>query len=459
MNKLIGFNINLFKLFTVFFLVVSISFLNIGGCGSSGNNSKIIGPEGGNVRTSDGVFNLFIPPGALTEDTEISIVRVDSGLDGVIAYNAEPDGLIFLVPARFSGDVTDISNNDGSNVNILIGFNVTDTTNEELDDQIYFVDLIDGSATYSAEVDHFSTFFFLNGTVRMTHTEVPERDTANTELVDFDVRIFPLQVDIEREGTDPGVLNVNMEMPTYVDLSSPMVLYRGIPTPFDMPFNPSANDFGEGAFTTTQPYDCGNPGLGVFNINIFLSGTTQVTFPDSENVSFGPIVDIFSQAFSFTPTPFNIRVPGIQEVLCVDEEGEVPPPPPPGDDDDDMGDDDDDDSMQEVSISADTTKVNIDHTIGVTECPTFGAPIKVTATGTPPEVRIVVVENLDFLDVTPGNILTDMGMATLTPIFPCSGFEEGMNTGSITIEARDPDTNELLDSITVDVMVTVTPSS
>ncbi|NIP31767.1 MAG: hypothetical protein GTO02_19855, partial [Candidatus Dadabacteria bacterium] len=82
-------------------------------------SKNIIGPDGGTIVTSDGLFTLEIPEGALTEDVEITLTR-DEGIEGdVLVYDAEPSGLEFLLPAIFSGDVTDISNNGENDKNIM----------------------------------------------------------------------------------------------------------------------------------------------------------------------------------------------------------------------------------------------------------------------------------------------------------------------------------------------------
>jgi len=429
-------NQKLLKFLYIFILLVLVSFLNISGCG---NGITTIGPEGGTVTTSDGRFTLEIPPGALEEELEIKLDLIasdqnsktnlqeegeedDSG--SFLIYEAQPDGLEFLIPAIFSGDVTDISNNDGNNINVMLGFNVTDETTEELGEQTYNVDTSNGNATYTAEVTHFSSLLLLNGTIKIEHSTVPSMKPANSILVDFNVKVTELPNGFSE------ILSV-----VYSDFSSPMVLYNGKQTPFNL----SETIDGTG-HETTQPYDCGNPGSGIFSIDLVLTGS-QDAYP----------IEVFLLLPAPAAVDFTIRVPFIQNVECVGGDDDVMPPP---------GADDDDDTPPppppaDVSISANTSKINIVHTIGSSPCPQFGAQIKITVTGAQGEVRIVVKESLSFLNVTPGNILTSMGMAVLTPSFPCSGFQEGMNNGTITVEAQDPDTGEVLDSITIDVMVTV----
>jgi hypothetical protein len=64
-------------------------------------NSKSIGPEGGTVSSVDGKMKLIVPQGALTQPTTISIQPVSNlSATGIgNAYDCEPSGLQFLVPA------------------------------------------------------------------------------------------------------------------------------------------------------------------------------------------------------------------------------------------------------------------------------------------------------------------------------------------------------------------------
>jgi hypothetical protein len=73
-------------------------------------DSTLIDPdEGGTATSSDGVFSIIVPPGALDEETEIGIrvLREDEWSDDVAAlnpasavYQVGPDGLEFSIPAE-----------------------------------------------------------------------------------------------------------------------------------------------------------------------------------------------------------------------------------------------------------------------------------------------------------------------------------------------------------------------
>lgn len=70
---------------------------------------RIVASEGGQVASPDGVFTLFVPPGAIAEDTDFS-VRVlprsewPAAFDDITVvgevYDVQPDGLVFSSPAR-----------------------------------------------------------------------------------------------------------------------------------------------------------------------------------------------------------------------------------------------------------------------------------------------------------------------------------------------------------------------
>ena len=63
------------------------------------NSADQIGPEGGIVRSDDGLFTLEIPPDALSEDVEISIHALDCELDGEAGcYEVQPVGITFSEP-------------------------------------------------------------------------------------------------------------------------------------------------------------------------------------------------------------------------------------------------------------------------------------------------------------------------------------------------------------------------
>lgn len=64
--------------------------------------SRTIGPEGGQIRLADAGLRFVVPPGALAEDTRIS-VRALAG--AALAFEFEPHGLEFSTPASIHVDI------------------------------------------------------------------------------------------------------------------------------------------------------------------------------------------------------------------------------------------------------------------------------------------------------------------------------------------------------------------
>jgi hypothetical protein len=64
-------------------------------------SSATIGPEGGSIRSSDGIFTLKVPAGALTTPTPISIAITTNDAPGALGpgYEVLPGGLEFAKPA------------------------------------------------------------------------------------------------------------------------------------------------------------------------------------------------------------------------------------------------------------------------------------------------------------------------------------------------------------------------
>ncbi len=76
-------------------------------CGMS--DTDLIGPEGGTLRSDDGLFTLEIPPDALTEDIEISIHEVNCELEGEAdCYEVRPVGVAFSEPALAIYEATEL---------------------------------------------------------------------------------------------------------------------------------------------------------------------------------------------------------------------------------------------------------------------------------------------------------------------------------------------------------------
>lgn len=78
------------------------------GCDNSADDSTAIGPRGGIVTSEDGRVTLEVPAGALADEVEISIERIEDAPEGSVgpAYAIEPYGLTFSQPAELTYDAS-----------------------------------------------------------------------------------------------------------------------------------------------------------------------------------------------------------------------------------------------------------------------------------------------------------------------------------------------------------------
>ena len=130
---------------------------------------KINAAAGGSVVSNDGLLTLAVPPGALAEDTQISIHAVAShdlpddvaaGAEGEVAYRLEPDGLTFTkaVEATLHLDLKELSSPDeGGAFEVPLLFLESEGADPELLTNLDFaLSLEEGAASISGELEHFS---------------------------------------------------------------------------------------------------------------------------------------------------------------------------------------------------------------------------------------------------------------------------------------------------------------
>ncbi len=153
---------------------IAFGVLILAACGSDDPGSggtpsavHIVASEGGIVRSSDGIFRLEIPPGALAEDTDISITIVPRGkwpeevVDApplAALYDIEPDGLVFSTPARgihtFETAPADLVGEDGSRLLAAHAMRSSDGTLELAPTGT--ISRSDGRVAVTAQVSHTS---------------------------------------------------------------------------------------------------------------------------------------------------------------------------------------------------------------------------------------------------------------------------------------------------------------
>ena len=189
--------------FVVLFLLVS--FISCDGNGNNNVSTRTIGPEGGTVTSSDGKLTLEIPPGALSEDTEISIRRVDQSeiseefgdTDIDSAYELTPDGLIFDLPVRASVKLDEDPNQTDGTLSADVSFLFSESGDviEFLENTELEVDSPGSMTTVSADLTHFTdlvtvTSDGVTATLDMTKAEdIPKTFTGTvtvTSATDLD---------------------------------------------------------------------------------------------------------------------------------------------------------------------------------------------------------------------------------------------------------------------------------
>jgi len=156
-------------IFLVFF--ISISVFSVLSCSNNDEEifrivNALIGPEGGSITSSDGKLTLDIPPGALDEDTEITIRKLNKSeippesneIDVDSAYELLPDGLEFLVPVTVSVllDILPLQEDGTMTTPLLNLFIFSDGVLELLDNLITEVDGDENIVTVSGDFSNFS---------------------------------------------------------------------------------------------------------------------------------------------------------------------------------------------------------------------------------------------------------------------------------------------------------------
>lgn len=154
-----------------------------GGKGGGGV-SEVIGPEGGTITSRDGRLTLTFPPGALSEDTEITIRDIDPNelppefdeLDPDLAYLLEPDGIVFAVPVTATLMLDDEPVQDDGSLSALPVLLLTssDGALEILDNLTQDVEGDANTAMISGELNHFSLLSDSKNGVRGIVEGVPD---------------------------------------------------------------------------------------------------------------------------------------------------------------------------------------------------------------------------------------------------------------------------------------------
>jgi hypothetical protein len=154
------------RLLTVALLLPAVAFAVACGGDSSGGGAAatIDAASGGSVSSDDGRLTLQVPPGALVDDTRISIETLEGddlpeGAEGDAAYRLEPNGLSFSAPvtATLRVDLEALATRaeDGAREVPLLTVQ-SDGQEPELAANTAFAVSAEGVATVSGEIEHFS---------------------------------------------------------------------------------------------------------------------------------------------------------------------------------------------------------------------------------------------------------------------------------------------------------------
>jgi len=296
--------LNFIKILNFLLLICLIASTNIGGChntnGSTETVTKIIGPDGGEINSADGLLTLIIPPGALTEDTEIAVTRFKEleGGENLLLYELLPDGLQFQIPATIRVNVKDLTGfMEGAddfifpNLPLIVSREGDDFL--ALDMPTLDIDFDTGEAVLTANVNHFTGFVVggKNG-LEVSVNGVPFMTPANFPF-------GPVKVSVKNIGSTFSTFIETRPPISYKDTSQFPVLYQGGPNPLLLMPAPQSGQ--------TQVYDinysCGNPGLGKFVMEILFAVEKLV----SKTV--------------YTPGEINIAAAFVFDVAQADPEG------------------------------------------------------------------------------------------------------------------------------------------
>jgi len=228
-----------------------------------GSSTATIGPEGGEITSADGKLTLTFPPGALSEDTEITIRRIDpedlppefSGLGPEFAYLLEPDGIEFAVPvtATLMLDEEPVQDDGSLETDLVVLITSSNGQLEVLDNLTQEVNGDTIITTTSGELSHFSPLVTQDSLVTGVINGVPDS--------------LPVG------GSFNAVATVVVSKPHtflsagYFDRSNPPVTpqFNSIP----LPHIPSIiDDDNQQLNQDSFPYICSPEGTGLYRVTI-----------------------------------------------------------------------------------------------------------------------------------------------------------------------------------------------
>ncbi|HEY69377.1 MAG TPA: hypothetical protein G4O08_02210, partial [Anaerolineae bacterium] len=200
------------------------------GCGTSGGSrtatERISADDGGSVTSTDGALTLEIPPGALAENTRISIREVDpddlpdefAEVGEGMGYELEPEGLVFIEPVTVSlsldPESLEAEGGDGYEVFALLSWSEANGV-EPLDAMVLEISAAEGEATLLGELDHFSFIRRIKSGLEVSLEEVNReqpvggRFSALLHIVNISDGVNPVFSDVHGAFHAYGTVGLN----------------------------------------------------------------------------------------------------------------------------------------------------------------------------------------------------------------------------------------------------------
>ncbi len=273
-----------------------------------GSSTALIGPEGGEITSADGRLTLTFPPGALSEDTGITIRKIDpndlppefEGLDGDLAYLLEPDGIEFAVPvtATLLLDEEPVQGDGSLQTEVVLLLTSSDGELEVLENLSKEVDGDANTTIISGQLSHFSPLVRNRFGITVSVFGVPDSLPVGGMFEAIVEVIKPDTLDNLRITADPE------SPPRIQELSNPPIVNLTVPRGDQVALPFIINNGGQ-FLQGHSTYRCDFVGRDEYAIFVFFTLTSFALSP-------------------FTG-PIGIRVDN--EVTCVGE-GPTPTPSP-----------------------------------------------------------------------------------------------------------------------------------
>lgn len=166
-------------------------------------STTITAAAGGTLTSQDGKATLTFPPGAVAQDTVVTITPVDpktlpASLQGAdLAFDLKPDGLQFAQPVQVSVTVAETPTQPDGSLQVALGslLTATGSTIETLGNQTIMVDGDKNQTTISGTLSHFSKLTEFANLTLLRGSDAPVGvDTLVGAMV---VRLSPLPKELE----------------------------------------------------------------------------------------------------------------------------------------------------------------------------------------------------------------------------------------------------------------------